>query len=66
MRCGELLRAWPFLLVGFGTALFQEGAAGQEIPKEPWIERSKASSSARRSADNAMIDTYEEMAGCAR
>src|SRR2546428_13446833 len=40
MRCGALL-AGPaaLLLVGFGTALFQEGAGpGKKSPKETWSE----------------------------
>src|SRR5437867_10504124 len=39
MRCGALLAGVAaFLLVGFGTALFQEGAGqDKKSPKEPWI-----------------------------
>src|SRR2546422_9795875 len=40
MRCGALLAGLAaFLLVGVGTALFQEGAGqGKKSPKQPWNE----------------------------
>src|SRR3989449_10744808 len=65
MRCGALLAGLAaFLLVGFGTALFQEGAGqDKKSPKEPWIEEIESVFVRSEVCRQCHDRHYEEMAG---